>query len=237
MYKFRASTLEERKEFYEKEFDINKVNRWFRRKPQLFAVDMGSETRIIKDKSKLNKMISLRPNNLRIKLINYLPEDVYYDRNIYKDSEECLRKLCFKKCFNCDNFLGQELAFDVDSDNIPCSCKKEFCSKCLPLAVDNGFRLADYLKNYFKNVEVVYSGRGAHVHVFDKKAYTLTVKEREELNKEVKQFYIDPWVSRGYIRLIRLPYSLNALVSRIVMPLKKKKILNYKESVPKFLQK
>ena len=61
--------------------------------------------------------------------------------------------------------------------------------------------------------------------------FRATVKEREEINKELKNFPIDPWVSRGYIRLIRLPYSLNALISRIVTPLRTKKVLQKKGRV------
>ncbi len=242
MFPLRFSTLEERKEFYEKEFDIKKTFAWLPLKPQILAVDMGSDTKIIKNKAKLKTMINIRNKNVKQKLINYEPEDVYYDRNIYKDPELCMKKLCFRNCFNCDNFLGQELAFDIDPENIPCDCKSKypnFCNKCLPKAIESAFALADYLKKYFRNIKVVYSGRGAHVHIFDKKAYKLTIKEREEINKELKQFHIDPWVSRGYIRLIRLPYSLNALVSRIVIPLKEKKFnpLTSIEIVPAFLKK
>jgi len=241
MYLLRFSTLDERKEFYEKEFDVKKTFAWLPIKPQILAVDMGSDTNIIKNKEKLNKMINIRANNVNQKLINYLPEDVYYDRNIYKDPELCMKKLCFLECPKCDNFVGQELAFDIDPENIPCDCKSKypnFCNKCLPKAIKSAVELADYLKKYFKNIKIVYSGRGAHVHVFDKKAYNLSVKEREELNKEVKHFHIDSWVSRGYIRLMRLPYSLNALVSRIVTPIEDKKFnpLTNKEILPAFLK-
>jgi DNA primase catalytic subunit len=61
-----------------------------------------------------------------------------------------------------------------------------------------------------------------HVHVFDKGAFSLGIAGREALNAEFKEYAIDPRVSRGRIRPMRLPYSLNGLVSRIVLPFSKK---------------
>jgi len=248
MIKFRPSTLAEREIFYREEFNLNKAKDWFRKNkidyPQLFAVDMGSETGIIKDKKKKNQIINMWPEHLQDKLVNYLPEDVYYDRNSYKNAELMLKTLDFKNAWKSKNLIGQELAFDIDPENIKCKCKKrfpKFCEECMPKAVKSAIALAELLKERFEKVGLVYSGRGMHVHVFDKEAFGLSIKEREELNKKAKKFYIDPWVSRGYIRLMRLPYSLNALVSRIVIPLtmkeaKKFNPLTAKTTLPRFLK-
>jgi hypothetical protein len=202
------------------------VKEWFRKNrmpyPQIFAVDMGSETGIIANKKKKGKMINLRARHLEQKLPHYLPEDVYYDRNMYKDAEKILDTLDFKDVWNSDNFLGQQLAFDIDPENIRCACKKKFphfCKRCMPKTVENALLIYDIMKERFSRVGIVYSGRGMHVHVFDRESCGLTVKERDEINKKVLKYAIDPWVSRGYIRLMRLPYSLNGLVSRIVLPL------------------
>ncbi len=244
---FRPSTLKERQSYYRNEFCMEKAMAWFKKNrlplPQLYAVDMGTETKIIKNKAKLGKMISLRPHNLKQKLVNYLPEDVYYDRNRYNDVEDVLKKLNFKKIFDDENFKGQQLAFDIDPENIKCSCKPKFphfCSKCMLKAVKNALKAAELLDAHFKKIGLVYSGRGMHVHVFDKSAFKLSIKEREGLNKMLKGYGIDPWVSRGKIRLIRLPYSLNSLVSRIVLPLKREEIEGFnpvtsKETRPGFL--
>ena len=223
---FKVSNIKEREDFYKNEFNLNKAKEWFKKNkllmPQLYAIDMGSETKIIKNKEKLNKIINLRPDNLKNKLVRYAPEDVYYDRNRYKEPELMLRKLNFREIFNDKNFLGQQLAFDIDPENFKCKCKSKFpkfCEKCMKKSIKQSIELANFLEKSFKNIGLVYSGRGMHVHVFDKEAFKLSVKEREVLNKKLKKFNIDKWVSRGYIRLIRLPYSLNALVSRIVVPL------------------
>src|SRR3989344_3896751 len=161
----RKALLKDRKEFYEKEFNIKKVASWLKKlsyKPQFFVIDEGSETRIIKDKSKLRKLIFFKPNinlkQLKQKLIKYLPEDVYYDRNVYKDPWKCLKNFNFRNAPNSKNYLGQGLAFDVDPENINCpNCGNKFfpkfCEVCSKLAVGNAYKIYKELKKQFKNVE------------------------------------------------------------------------------------
>jgi DNA primase catalytic subunit len=104
--------------------------------------------------------------------------------------------------------------------------------------------LYDFLKSRFSEVKAVYSGRGFHLHVLDKEAYLLSTQERSELSQQVKNagFHIDEWVTSGEMRLIRLPYSLNGLVSRIVLPLTKGELESFdavhdERCLPKFLNK
>ena len=234
---FKPSTLDERREFYEKEFDIIKLKKWFRERglklPQLCAIDAGSETGIIIDKRLKGKMLYFPFNELRKKIKQYIPEDLYYDRNIYENPSKIL------KTFRFNNYIGQELVFDIDSDNIECKClnKKELCDSCIRGVFNYAKKMKKKLEKYFDNIEIVYSGRGFHVHVFDKKAFFLSVKEREELNKKLSKFPIDPWVSGGYIRLIRMPYSLNGLVSRKVIPIRKSLKFSKEKIYPLFLKK
>ncbi|MEJ2241047.1 MAG: hypothetical protein P8Y18_02750 [Candidatus Bathyarchaeota archaeon] len=52
---------------------------------------------------------------------------------------------------------------------------------------------------------------------------------------------IDKWVTSGSMRLIRLPYSLHGMVSRIVTPLKISELEDFdplkdKRTIPKFLE-
>ena len=246
---FKVASLKDRKEFYEKEFNLKKVASWLKLlpyNPQFFVIDPGTETKIIKDKSKIKKLIFFKPNltlkELKNKLIKYLPEDVYYDRNIYKNPYKCLTNFNFQNAFNSKNFIGQELAFDIDPENINCpSCGRKFfpkyCKTCINLSLEYGLKLYKELKNYFNEIRLVYSGRGCHAHVLDKKIYKLTLEERSNLNKNFLKYKIDPWVSYGKIRLIRLPYSLNALNSRIVSPINIKEIKNFNDEdyKPRFL--
>lgn len=238
---FRLSTLEERSLFYKKEFSVKKLIPWFNIKPQLFAIYFGSDKSQLKFPSKLNELIILKPStnlkNLKQKLLHYLPEGAFYDRNIYKDPKKSWKSFNFK--FNSKNVIAQELAFDLDPENIPCKCKSHypmFCNTCIKKLQPLTFKFVKELKKDFKKIHVLYSGRGFHIHIFDKDAYTLSIKDREELNKKYKDYPIDPWVSKGNIRLIRLPYSLNAIVSRIVIPINKNfNPLKNRKSLPTFL--
>lgn len=245
---FRPATLEERKEFYENEFDIKKVESWLNQlpfKPSFFIIDAGTDTGIIKDKTKKKKLAYFKPNlnlkELREKLIFYLPEDVYYDRNIYKNPNQIKN---FAKSYLSDNYLGQELVFDIDPENVTCPNKKhtfpDFCESCSKIAIQTAAKLYSELKKKFNKINIVFSGRGAHVHVLDKNAYYLTLKQRSTLNKKYKKFAIDPWVSHGKIKLIRLPYTLNALSSRIVTPISISEATGFNPNnasyIPKFLK-
>jgi DNA primase catalytic subunit len=56
-----------------------------------------------------------------------------------------------------------------------------------------------------------------------------------------KGFAIDVWVTAGEMRLIRLPYSLHGMVSRVVLPLEKKEVMQFNpitdtRCIPMFLQ-
>src|SRR3989338_6437417 len=111
---FRKSTLNERKEFYEKEFSIAKVKAWFKKNnmplPQLCAVDAGSESGIILDKKNKDKMLYFKFSELKGKIKKYLPEDIYYDRNRYKSPDKILKTLDFN---NLKNRVSEELVFDI----------------------------------------------------------------------------------------------------------------------------
>jgi len=168
-----------------------------------------------------------------------LPEAVYYDRNVYDEN---------------GHKTGQELAFDLDPENITCpihgsladKMKRNqglsFCELELQMVKQQTISLYEFLENYFSNLRVVYSGRGFHIHVLDQSSYILETYERIELADQAKKqgFQIDEWVTSGEMRLIRLPYSLNGLVSRIVLPLRKEELesfdpLHDSRALPKFL--
>lgn len=230
---YRYSTITERKDFYEKEFSISKVKKWFKQNkiplPQLCAIDAGSETGIILNKKNKDKMLYFEFKDLKKKIKKYVPEDIYYDRNRYKNPNKVLNSLNFS------NPISQELVFDIDADNMHKKVNGKNLRKTYKIALN---MKKDLLKTkQFKNIKIVYSGRGFHLHILDKEAYFLTIKEREFLNKKLSKYPIDPWVSRGFIRLIRMPYSLNSLVSRIVTPINAKKSFISSETIPKFILK
>jgi DNA primase catalytic subunit len=243
------STLEQRKQFYTHEFSLNKVLEWFEGKLEniKFAVIIGRHTKIFPEKYKEDALTTIiiddykNLEDLREQIFEFLPEAVYYDRNRYSSN---------------NSKIGQELAFDLDPENTTCpihgsladKMKRQqglsFCDIELGMVKRETIGLYNFLETRFSDIRVVYSGRGYHLHVLDTKAFALTTKERLDLAKQAKQagYHIDEWVTSGEYRLIRLPYSLNGLVSRITLPLKKDELESFnpiydERCVPKFLGK
>ena len=245
----KYSTLEQRKQFYSNEFNLHKVLEWFEGGIGniKFAVIIGRHTRIFPEKYKEDALTTIiiddykNLEDLREQILEFLPEAVYYDRNRYSSNN--LK-------------LGQELAFDLDPENINCpihgsladKMKRQqglsFCDIELDMVKREAIGLYNFLETRFSDLRVVYSGRGSHLHVLDTEAINLTTKERIDLAQKAKHegFHIDEWVTSGEYRLIRLPYSLNGLVSRIALPLKKDELESFnpvhnERCLPKFLRK
>ena len=245
----RPATLEERKEFYVSEFNLKNVSSWLqmRRGKTKFAVIIGRHTKIFpeayREDAETTIIIDEYANleDVRSQIIEFLPEAVYYDRNIYLEN---------------DHAEGQELAFDVDPENITCpihgtladKMKRHqglsFCTIELEMAKQHTMGLYEFLEKQFSDLRVVYSGRGFHIHVFDKEAYKLTTTQRTEMAETVKTkgFEVDAWVTAGEMRLIRLPYSLHGMVSRIALPLEKNEVEKFNpvtdpRCIPAFLRR
>jgi len=245
----RYSTLRERQQFYSQEFNLEKVKEWFGGGlgNTKFAVIMGRHTKIFPEKYKEDAATTIiideykNLEDVREQILGFLPEAVYYDRNVY--DEKGLVK-------------GQELAFDLDPENITCpihgsledKMKRQqglsFCEVELGMVKQEAVGLYEFLEMRFSDLRAVYSGRGFHMHVLDPKAYTLSTQERLSIAQKAKQagFHIDEWVTSGEYRLIRLPYSLNGIVSRITLPLKKDELESFdafhdRRCLPKFLGK
>ena len=245
----RYSTLEERKQFYTSEFNLQKATQWLSSQngKVKFAVIIGRHTKIYPEKYKedasttiiIDEYTSLE--EVRLQILDFLPEAVYYDRSVYDQN---------------DHKIGQELAFDLDPENITCPIHgsladkmkrhqgMSFCELELEMVEQEARGLYEYLAERFSQVRAVYSGRGFHLHVLDQEAYLMNTKERLNIAGQVKNagFHIDEWVTSGEMRLIRLPYTLNGLVSRIVLPLTKGELESFdavhdERCLPKFLSK
>jgi DNA primase catalytic subunit len=245
----RFSTLEERKEFYTQEFNPKQATQWLSNAMgrTKFAVIIGRHTKIFPEKYKQDAATTIiideykTINDVQEQILEFLPEAVYYDRNLYDGN---------------DRIIGQELAFDLDPENITCPIhgtledkmkRKQglsFCELELDMIKKETVALHEYLLKLFSDLRIVYSGRGFHIHVFDKEAYNLNTHQRINIARHAKQegFHIDEWVTSGEYRLIRLPYSLNGIVSRKVLPLKKEELESFdpfhdKRCLPIFLKK
>ena len=224
----RYSTLKDRREFYSKEFEPTRVEQWFKNwhgiRRVKFAVIIGRHTHIFPRKYEQDASTTIiiddykDINDVRTQFLEFLPESAYYDRNVYDAKERV---------------IGQELAFDLDPENLTCpihgtladKMKRRqglaFCDLELNMVKEEAIRLYEELEKQFSHMRVVYSGRGFHIHVFDREPFTWPRKRRRVLAQELKKkgFLIDEWVTTGGMRLIRLPFSLHGMVSRIVLPI------------------
>lgn len=220
----RPATVEERERFYREQFPADlvrsRMERWDRFVP---VIDVGSETTRYKPRFKEYKGKLLRltdwetVDDLHDKLVEYAPEDVYYLTRIEKEDRVEVDP-------------EQELVFDLDPENTDCErCERRkkyldrpardyvFCQDCFRRTAAFTRQLADFLATHFSDLDIVYSGRGFHIHVMDDAAFQLDREDRRELaGKVAKKFPIDPDVTSGETDLVRLPGSLHGLVSRIV---------------------
>jgi len=243
----RYATLKERAEFYKSEFNPAKAQEWLGKRTDKirYAVIIGRHTKIYPKKYEADADTTIvideyeNLSNVKNDILEFLPEAVYYDRNVYNQKNQK---------------IGQELAFDLDPENITCPIHGSladkmkrgqglsFCNIELEMVKDQAIQLYEHLEKQFSKIRIVYSGRGFHLHVFDADAFTLTPSKRTQIAAIVKGkgFQIDEWVTSGEMRLIRLPYSLNGLVSRITLPLEKNELemfnpIKDQRCIPRFL--
>lgn len=245
----RYSTLRERREFYQNEFDIVKLNEWFEnwgmRGKVRFAVIIGRHTRMFPEEFAEDASTTIvieeyrNLQDVRRQILEFLPESAYYDRSIYDKKQ---------------HVIGQELAFDLDPENLTCpihgtltdKMKRRqglaFCEIELNMVKEETIKLYEELAKQFLHMRVVYSGRGFHIHVFDAETSGWKRARRKALAMKLREkgFLIDEWVTTGGMRLIRLPYSLHGMVSRIVTPVEVQELDRFdpvsdQKCLPKFL--
>ncbi len=244
----RYSTLNERERFYREEFNLNSVRNWFegRMKRVVFAVIIGRHTGIYPPEYKSDASTTILIDeyedlaDVKAQILEFRPEGVYYDRNVYDENGKA---------------VGQELAFDIDPENLTCPIHGtledkmrrhqglSFCEIEFKMTKEETIRLYEMLIDIFADMRIVYSGRGFHIHVFDEDGFSWTFEKRKRFAQEIKEkgFSVDEWVTSGGMRLIRLPHSLHGMVSRIVIPLNIDGLGSFdpvedKRCMPKFLR-
>jgi DNA primase catalytic subunit len=193
-------------------------------------------------------------SEIRNYLIDFKPESAYYDRNVYKDWEQA--RSIGNDTTQLGHSFGQELAFDVDPENFTCPIHGtleekmhnhqglSFCRLEFQLAQQEAAQLVEILSREFSEISLVYSGRGFHIHIRDEKTVFWNRRTRLALVKRLTKrgFILDEWVPSGGMRLIRLPYSLTGLVSRVAIPLAENELgvfdpITDERTIPKFLRR
>ena len=108
-------------------------------------------------------------------------------------------------------------------------------------ALEYGFTVKEIFEDDFSAEEtlVVYSGQGCHVYLLDTdREHRYDEQSREVINDLLLEEYgipIDPVVTADRRRVMRLPYSLHAGVSRIVQPIDTPRFDFRVEATPDFL--
>lgn len=249
------ASLAARREFYGRQMDYLAAESWFDAFPgeRAFALIVGRHSGIYPRRFRSVKNVALVMDNvpgvpgLRPYLLRYLPEGVYYDRNAYASLADARRRhVEYAHAWGTKGFLGQELAFDLDPENVECPIHGtieekmrrgqglSFCDWEYEEVRRQAAALADEASRAWSDVRVVYSGRGFHVHVFDREAFRLTRRERLGVARRLERRYaIDPWITSGEMRLIRLPYSLHGMVSRIVLPVDRGRVDRFRYDDPR----
>jgi len=243
----RPASLRERHGFYEREFRTNLVRDWFRgwTTPIVFAVIIGRHTKIVPAEYRTVRDRTIlideygKLQELQRYCMEFRPESVYYDRNVYQSWDQA--RLGPNKLDELGKSFGQQIAFDIDPENFECPIHGtledkmnrrqglSFCRLELQMAQGQVLELMDELSDTFSKLRVVYSGRGFHVHVLDEDTLFWTLKQRITLARSLARrgYLMDEWVAGGGMRLIRLPHSLNGLVSRVARPLDIEKIHSF----------
>ena len=249
----RPASLATRRAFYARRMDYLRAEGWFRRFPgdRAFAVIVGRHSGIYPRRFRSVKNLPLiiddvpSVSGLRPYLLRYLPEGVYYDRNAYRSLAEARRqRLDYAHAWGRNGFLGQELAFDLDPENLNCPVHGtiedkmrrrqglSFCDWEYEEIRREAADLADELSADWSDVRIVYSGRGFHIHVFDPEAFRLSRRRRLAMARRLgRRYAMDEWVTSGEMRLIRLRFSLEGMVARIVTPVARRDVDRFNHDV------
>lgn len=108
-------------------------------------------------------------------------------------------------------------------------------------ALEYGFEVQSIFESDLaaQDVQVMYSGQGAHVYLYDDDPmHRYDEKSREVLNDLLQRNYgvpIDPVVTADRSRFGRLPYSLHSAVCRVVQPVASLEFDPRTDPLPEFL--
>ncbi|MFB6076792.1 MAG: hypothetical protein ABEK12_01525 [Candidatus Nanohaloarchaea archaeon] len=222
----RPATVEERQQFYRESFPMEEVRdrtaRWDVFTP---VVDVGSESTRYRPRFKQfrDKLVRLTDwetlDDLHDKIVEYAPEDLYYVTTVEKEDRIEINP-------------EQELVFDLDPERVDCeTCDRKrerlpspaadhvFCMDCFTDLARQTRQLAAFLRTHFDEMQIVYSGRGFHIHIADDAGFMMDREDRIELQTKVSGEFPVSRVTTADDDLVRMPGSLHGLVSRVVTPI------------------
>jgi hypothetical protein len=169
-----------------------------------------------------------------------IPEAVYYstdfhDRNWVLIIDIDAKDIASKEMANNEVSESEEI-INSEPEGFP------YRFDDIDTAIDYAFEVKKYLESSLdtSKTQVVYSGQGAHVYLYDPDPmYRYSKQNRsfiiDKLSHELG-IPIDEQVTTDVSRVIRLPYSLHADVSRIVTPISDPDFDYRNKAMPEFLK-
>src|SRR2546425_2685163 len=249
------ASLADRRSFYRRSMDLRAAARWMDspKAERVYALILGRHSGIYPRRFRHLKNVPLIVDDardvrdLRPYLVKYLPEGVYYDRNVYTSLDAARKaRLDYSRAWRSPFFAGQELAFDLDPENLDCPIHGDieekmrrhqglsFCDWEFEEVRRQAVALYDELSARLTRLQAAYSGPGIPVHVFDDEAFRLSRKERSRIaTRFARRYAIDEWGPSREMPPIPLPYSLHGMVSRVVVPLPRGDVAKFRYNDPR----
>ncbi len=163
MITFCEANLEDRKSFYENEWNASNLPNFIKStiEKREFAFDIGGSG----PNDRYNQFSNL--DDLKKYIKTKYPYAIYSSVSFYDYPKKR------------EGWQGAELVFDIDAKDLPiksCECRSpNICEKCLQDAKHIALSVLKLLKDDFdlKDIHLIYSGRGYHIRVQDREVYPI----------------------------------------------------------------
>lgn len=224
-------SVEKRKQFYEKVFDIQHVrDLYYAWSDPRFIMDLGNDTTLYRPrfKDQLGEFQELKDyddlEELNEELGFYAPEDLYYDVRTY-DHDPRQSNVIWQEP------SGRQLVFVLKPELIACDrCERRrtgdyddetvFCMDCFEDLTEQTAKLAVFLERHFDSINVYFTGRGFQILIKDQEGFDMSDEDRRGLAVRVgKRFPIVESYTAGEQNYVRMPGSMNGLTGRQVTEL------------------
>jgi DNA primase small subunit len=228
MIEFREATLQDRKEYFTREWDVKTLPSFITE--YLSSLEFAFDNDGSGPNDRYNAFSDLEELSRKIKKLS--PYAVYSSVSHYRVPAQR------------EDWLRAELVFDIDARDLPvrrCSCEPgQVCETCLVDAKEVALTLIETLKDDFgvhDNLFLIYSGRGYHVRCSDQEAMTTETRGNIFDYMTGSKVPQDLFMVRGYSAAFRRMTALNLSKVKELHMKGGSKILANRESIVEALLK
>jgi len=221
MIEFREATPQDRREYYTREWNIQKIPPFI--SEYLTSLEFAFDNDGSGPNDRYNAFST--PGDLSRRIKKHPPYAVYSSVSHYRVPA------------NREDWLRAELVFDIDGRDLPvrrCSCSPgQVCETCLEDAREVALTLIETLRDDFglDQLFLIYSGRGYHVRCSDDEA--MAIENRGSIFDYVTGSKIpkDLYMVKGYSAAFRRMTALNLSKVKELMMRGSSRILEKRESI------